>query len=186
MGDADVITAPSCFEHYGLNQLFGLRYGTVPVVRRVRGLADTVVDASPAALADGPATGFSFAGCIRALRAPDAGVARADAARKALMTRGMAQSYLWQGTAMRYAALYEEALEHRTSAGLVVAGWDPRAGMTADQRISRGPGGQGSILRAVRTLHRVCQATSDDLRLRCIARSNACLPPWRPSGRAVP
>ena len=57
---ADMILVPSRFEPCGLTQLYGLRYGTVPVVRRVGGLADTVVDASDEALAEDRATGFVF------------------------------------------------------------------------------------------------------------------------------
>jgi starch synthase len=57
---ADAIAVPSRFEPCGLTQMYGLRYGTLPIVRRVGGLADTVVDADEAALAAGTATGFSF------------------------------------------------------------------------------------------------------------------------------
>ena len=51
---------PSRFEPCGLTQLYALRYGALPLVRRTGGLADTVVDATKAALADGTATGFAF------------------------------------------------------------------------------------------------------------------------------
>ena len=57
---ADVFLMPSLFEPCGLNQLYSLAHGTVPVVRATGGLADTVIDASPENLANGTATGFVF------------------------------------------------------------------------------------------------------------------------------
>ena len=59
-GGADAILVPSRFEPCGLTQLYGLRYGTIPIVARVGGLADTVIDANEAALDDGVATGIVF------------------------------------------------------------------------------------------------------------------------------
>jgi starch synthase len=108
---ADIIVVPSRFEPCGLTQLYGLRYGTVPLVRRVGGLADTVVDTNEATLQAGSATGFGF----------DAPTSQAltDAVRRAvelrarpqawqqLRDRGMAQNYSWDGPAQRYLSLYE-------------------------------------------------------------------------------
>ena len=59
-GGGDAIVIPSRFEPCGLTQLYGLRYGCVPIVARTGGLADTVIDANIAALNAGVATGFQF------------------------------------------------------------------------------------------------------------------------------
>ena len=60
MAGTDIFIMPSRFEPCGLNQMYGLRYGTPPVVRRTGGLADSVCDTTRASLDDGTATGFVF------------------------------------------------------------------------------------------------------------------------------
>ncbi|MDP9044663.1 MAG: glycogen synthase GlgA [Pseudomonadota bacterium] len=108
---SDAILVPSRFEPCGLTQLYGLRYGTVPVVRRVGGLADTVVDATEAGLAEDRATGICFDAATPA--ALDQAIQRAidlyaEPVRwRQLMLRGMAQDFSWAGSARRYMALYE-------------------------------------------------------------------------------
>ena len=107
---ADIFLMPSRFEPCGLNQLYSLRYGTVPVVRRVGGLADTVQDF------DGwkQGTGFVFADYDP--RAMLAGLRRAKEAFRdkrawnAMLRRGMAQDYSWGRSAARYEALYDGLL----------------------------------------------------------------------------
>jgi starch synthase len=115
---ADVYLMPSRYEPSGLNQLYSLRYGTVPVVRRTGGLADTIVDATPDAVARGAANGFVFDAYT-----PDAfldAVKRALSARRnpALWRRlqrvGMGQDFSWGRAAARYLEAYRRAIaSHR-------------------------------------------------------------------------
>ena len=101
---------PSRFEPCGLTQLYALRYGTIPVVRRVGGLADTVVDASAENLRAGKATCFVFSesnGSALAARLHDAcALYRDKATWKQLQKTGMAQDFSWNESAAHYEALY--------------------------------------------------------------------------------
>jgi starch synthase len=114
-GGADAILVPSRFEPCGLTQLCALRYGAVPVVARVGGLADTVIDANPAALAAGVATGVQFAPvCRSALEAALRRTAAlwADRATWArVQANGMAADVSWDASAKTYAALYRDLIE---------------------------------------------------------------------------
>jgi starch synthase len=117
---ADALLVPSRFEPCGLTQLCALRYGAIPVVARVGGLADTVIDANEMALASEVATGVQFApvdaenleGAIRR-------TAELYAAPKAwlrMQRNGMATDVSWRKPAQRYAALYREIIAARTGA----------------------------------------------------------------------
>lgn len=114
---ADAIAVPSRFEPCGLTQLYGLRYGTLPIVRRVGGLDDTVVDATSAALADGTATGFSFEAATPA--ALQACVRRAitlktqPSAWAGMVQAAMGRDSSWHGPARQYAQLYERLKSSR-------------------------------------------------------------------------
>lgn len=109
-GGADAILVPSRFEPCGLTQLYGLRYGTLPIVARVGGLADTVIDANEAALSDGVATGFQLAPVTT--EALEQALARAlelwadPAAWRAVQVRAMTRKVGWDTAARRYHALY--------------------------------------------------------------------------------
>jgi starch synthase len=112
---SDAILVPSRFEPCGLTQLCALRYGALPIVARVGGLADTVVDANAAALADGVATGFSFAP-VTAEALMDT-LDRAMAlfadrpAWRTMQRRAMTREVGWRGPARAYARLYESLVE---------------------------------------------------------------------------
>ena len=114
---SDLFLMPSRYEPCGLNQLYSLKYGTVPIVRATGGLADTIVDAAPAALAAGRATGFVFEkhnpvellGAVR--RAVDLYHRPADWAR--LVRTGMSQDWSWTHSADQYVQLYKKAREKR-------------------------------------------------------------------------
>ncbi|MEO7159716.1 MAG: glycogen synthase GlgA [Polaromonas sp.] len=115
MAGADAMLVPSRFEPCGLTQLYALRYGSVPVVRRVGGLADTVVGASEAAVQAGLATGFMFGPATPAALAQALAQAvsawRQPALWRQLMLSGMAQNFSWDSAASQYMALYHDALQ---------------------------------------------------------------------------
>jgi starch synthase len=112
IGASDVILVPSRFEPCGLTQLYGLKYGTLPLVRRVGGLADTVVDCSLENIADAVATGFVFdtfdaAGITAALRRAFALYNR-KSDWKLVQKTAMQQQFGWDAAAAEYIALYRQ------------------------------------------------------------------------------
>lgn len=108
---ADAILVPSRFEPCGLTQLYGLRYGTVPLVALTGGLADTVINASPAALARGVATGVQFAPVTaEALRNAFVTLCKLYSQPKTwsrIQRNAMAQPVGWDQSALAYAQLYD-------------------------------------------------------------------------------
>jgi starch synthase len=107
---ADMFLMPSRFEPCGLNQMYSQRYGTPPVARATGGLADTIVDATPAALADGTATGFLFDGesPVALLAAIERAIAlyREPKEWRQIQRAGMAMDFGWGAAARRYAEVY--------------------------------------------------------------------------------
>jgi starch synthase len=111
---ADVLLVPSRFEPCGLTQLCALRYGAVPLVARVGGLNDTIIDASEMALNAGVATGVQFAPVNRTMLEASirriADLYRDKAAWKQIQQNGMRTDVSWEHPAKRYAALYRDML----------------------------------------------------------------------------
>ena len=110
---ADMFLMPSRYEPCGLNQLYSLSYGTVPIVRKTGGLADTVAPYLPGAK-NGKGTGFVFESphpevlfstILLALQ-----VFRDKEEWKRIMLRGMRQDFSWRNSAQEYVKLYQRAL----------------------------------------------------------------------------
>ncbi len=111
---SDIFVMPSRFEPCGLNQLYSLKYGTVPVVRATGGLVDTIIDRNEATAADGTATGFAFS--------EYSALALAEALERAcqvyaqpeewnrLVQTGMRQDWSWGASARKYVELYQQTV----------------------------------------------------------------------------
>ncbi len=115
---SDIFLMPSHYEPCGLNQLYSLRYGSVPVIHAVGGLVDTVTNVSSATLADNSATGFAFhhydvdslAGCL------DLAIdhfQREPEIWRRLVETGMKQDWSWGKSAEHYVSVFERALSLR-------------------------------------------------------------------------
>ena len=116
---ADAILIPSRFEPCGLTQLYGLRYGTVPVAARTGGLADTIIDANEASLTAGCATGILHAaGSGDALKGA---ISRAIALYAApgvwqqIRRAGMRCDFGWGRSGARYVALYQDLMDRKAA-----------------------------------------------------------------------
>ena len=111
---ADIFLMPSRYEPCGLNQLYSLRYGTVPVTRATGGLADTITDANDQTLADGTANGFSFEEYSTAALSETfrraCGAYRHPEQWKELIAIGMRQDWSWARSALRYVELFGQTV----------------------------------------------------------------------------
>jgi starch synthase len=114
---SDMLIMPSRYEPCGLSQLYSLRYGTVPIVRRTGGLADTVVPFRPSTVKSGSATGFHFID-----PSPDAllsaillalHVYHEEKVWRSLITSGMNADLSWDQSARTYIDLYRRLRERR-------------------------------------------------------------------------
>ncbi len=119
---ADIFVMPSRFEPCGLNQMYSLRYGTPPVVHRVGGLADTVVDTTPATLRNGTATGVVFdeasgSALLEAVKRAVLLYGEQKRYWRPLQRHGMAQDFSWKRSAERYLELYRKTLVLRQGDG---------------------------------------------------------------------
>jgi starch synthase len=112
---ADIFLMPSRYEPCGLNQIYSLKYGTVPVVRATGGLDDTI-EAYDAATGRG--TGFKFqaydaASLLGALREALSVFRNGPAAWRQIQLNGMSRDFSWQVSAAEYAKLYDAAWNSR-------------------------------------------------------------------------
>ncbi len=116
----DLFLMPSRFEPCGLNQMYSQRYGAVPVVRHVGGLADTVDDANATNLTMGRATGVVFrdAAADDLFHALNRGfvLCQNKVLREKVQKAGMSKDFSWQQSAQRYLDLYDRAMADRLTA----------------------------------------------------------------------
>ncbi len=109
---ADVFLMPSKFEPCGLNQMYSQRYGTIPIVRKTGGLADTVIDALPESLAQDTASGVVFneasAGALLEAIKRALTLYSIPSAWKKMQMNAMSKDFSWQRSAAEYLALYEK------------------------------------------------------------------------------
>ena len=112
----DVILVPSRFEPCGLTQLYGLKYGTLPLVRATGGLADTVVNSTAENIQARTATGFVFSHATaeelrNALQAAFA-LWKKQRLWTTVRVTAMEQDFSWQISATHYQHLYQRILSH--------------------------------------------------------------------------
>jgi starch synthase len=111
----DMFLMPSQFEPCGLNQLYSLKYGSVPVVRATGGLADTIMNVTPETLEAGSANGFSFQQYVtssleQTLRCACEVYTERPEQWGQIVETGMAQDWSWDSSARKYADLYRQTI----------------------------------------------------------------------------
>jgi starch synthase len=115
MAGCDIFIMPSRFEPCGLNQMYGLRYGTPPVVTNTGGLADSITDTHEQTLADNTATGFVMpsANTYQLLATTSRAIQCFHDTKtwKSVQQNGMRQNLDWSNSAQRYVEMYEEILK---------------------------------------------------------------------------
>jgi len=114
---SDMFLMPSHYEPCGLNQIYSMRYGTIPVVRATGGLDDTVEQFDPRTL---KGTGFKFREysgetMLETLRVAIKVYRGDQKAWQALMRNGMAQAYSWTNSAREYAKVYERVRQMKAA-----------------------------------------------------------------------
>lgn len=118
---ADLFLMPSLYEPCGLNQIYSQIYGTIPIVRRTGGLADTVTDPADAKPPDQPATGIVFNHADQAgLRwAIDRGLSiwHDKPLRDQMIRAGMAKDWSWRRSAQDYVSVYKAAVKAMQASG---------------------------------------------------------------------
>ena len=117
---SDMFLMPSEYEPCGLNQMYSLAYGTVPVVRATGGLADTVVDVAPDTLANSTANGFRFdnfdAGSLNHAISRAVDMFHSEPATwSKLVVSGMSRDWSWNSSAKQYVRLYEQTVSRKLS-----------------------------------------------------------------------
>lgn len=122
-GGADIFLMPSRFEPCGLNQIYSLRYGTIPIVHRTGGLVNTVINATDDTIQKGTATGFLFDD-PSALSLTDAVQKALDLYKqprlwKKLVFSAMQQDFSWRRSARLYLDLYSQAQTHSNASNRV-------------------------------------------------------------------
>ena len=114
---ADMFLMPSRFEPCGLNQMYSLRYGTVPIVRKVGGLADSVENFESESESLQTATGFVFVDYSKELLAETIekaiGIFRQPDIWRQIVRNGMSRDWSWTRSAQEYVAVYHKAMERR-------------------------------------------------------------------------